>query len=414
MKMKIAINGPIIGDGDAWIYNWLGIPSASPGSVQKQLRDAGGEDVEVYINSLGGSAFAGSEIYTALKEYAGNVTAKITGVAASAASIIAMGANKVLMSPTSQIMIHNASISTNGDKNVHDSQIGLLKSVDEAITNAYAIKTGMKQDELLDLMNKTTWLNSKKAIELGFADEMMFATPEFVDVSNSAAPSGELPRAVIDKLRVELAGRMEAQGGVITTPPQTCGDDGPEAVITLNNLPEGTDMNKIMQSGYYKMPISSAANNNVPENMTFADLKNQIENIGKPKEETKKMDLNQLKNEHPEIYAQVVAEGVQNERTRLNELEAMRKIPGASKYVDEGIQNGSSKLQVMDAIIAGAAARTDNEATNRLKDAEDSGVNNVSSDIAPQDKLTEQEEKEGVKNAADDLASAILKKRGVK
>lgn len=413
MKMKIAINGPIIGDGDAWIYNWLGIPAASPGAVQKQLRDAGGEDVEVYINSLGGSAFAGSEIYTALKEYAGNVTAKITGVAASAASIIAMGANKVLMSPTSQIMIHNASISTNGDKNVHDSQIGLLKSVDEAITNAYAIKTGMKQDELLDLMNKTTWMNSKKAIELGFADEMMFATPEFVDVSNSAAPSGELPRAVIDKLRVELAGKMEAQGGAITAP-EVWGDDGSESIIPMDNSPELMDLNRIMQSGYYKMPISSAVNNNAPENMTFVELKNQIENIGKPKEETKKMDLNQLKNEHPEIYAQVVAEGVQNERTRLNELEAMRKIPGASKYVDEGIQNGSSKLQVMDAIIAGAAARTENEATNRFKDAQESGVNDVSSDIVPQNKVAEQEEKEGVKNAADDLAAAILKKRGVK
>src|SRR5690606_34920360 len=109
---------------------------------------------EFYINSPGGSVFAASEIYTMIREYTGESVAKITGVAASAASFIALAADKTIISPTGQMMIHNSSIDTYGDRHEHETSHGLLLSVDEAISDAYALKTGKSREELMALMDK--------------------------------------------------------------------------------------------------------------------------------------------------------------------------------------------------------------------------------------------------------------------
>lgn len=99
---KVSVKGAIISNDDQWIYDWFEIEATSPKSIGNAIQEANGDEVEVEINSGGGDVFAGSEIYTALKAYSGNVTTKIVGLAASAASVIAMAGNKVLMSPTSQ------------------------------------------------------------------------------------------------------------------------------------------------------------------------------------------------------------------------------------------------------------------------------------------------------------------------
>jgi len=199
--MRIDIKGPIINDAHQRYYDYFNIPATSPNLVNKAIMKAQkGEELEVYVNSGGGSVFAGSEIYSSLRDYDGDVTGKIVGVAASAASVAVMGCNKILMSPPAQIMIHNSATGTQGDKNTMGSTGEALQSIDESIANAYMDKTKMGRDELLELMNKTTWLNLEKAKKLGFVDGNMF--DENIDFVNSYTNNdGTLPPEVIEKLK---------------------------------------------------------------------------------------------------------------------------------------------------------------------------------------------------------------------
>ncbi|WP_334313199.1 head maturation protease, ClpP-related [Terrihalobacillus insolitus] len=198
---KIDIKGPIIPTDDQWIYDMFDIEATSPKKVSDALDEAKGDDVEVYINSGGGSVFDGSEIYTSLKEYSGNVTVKIVGLAASAASVIAMAGKKLLISPTSQIMIHNASVFAGGDYRDLEHTAGVLKNVNKTIANAYKIKSGMSDQDLLKMMDDETWLTPQQALEKNFVDEIMFEQDQqFVA---SVDHSGVLPKQVIDKIRNE-------------------------------------------------------------------------------------------------------------------------------------------------------------------------------------------------------------------
>ena len=170
---KIDVKGTIISNNLQDIYDWIGIEATSPQKVITSLPQSN-EDIEVYINSGGGDVFAGSEIFTALKEYKGNVTVKVVGLAASAASVIAMAGDKVLMSPTAQLMIHNVSTTAGGDYRTFEHTAEILKSANQSIANAYKTRTGKSDEELKSLMDVETWFNAQSAIEHGFADEMMF------------------------------------------------------------------------------------------------------------------------------------------------------------------------------------------------------------------------------------------------
>ena len=170
---KIDVKGTIISNNLQDIYDWIGIEATSPQRVITSLPQSN-EDIEVYINSGGGDVFAGSEIFTALKEYKGNVTVKVVGLAASAASVIAMAGDKVLMSPTAQLMIHNVSTTAGGDYRTFEHTAEILKSANQSIANAYKTRTGKSDEELKSLMDVETWFNAQSAIEHGFADEMMF------------------------------------------------------------------------------------------------------------------------------------------------------------------------------------------------------------------------------------------------
>ena len=175
---KIEVKGVIIGNNLQRIYDWLDIEATSPSKVINALPKDGG-DVEVYISSGGGDIFSGSEIYTALKEYKGNVTVKIVGLAASAASVIAMGAGKVLMSPTAQMMIHNVSTTVGGDYRDFERTAEILKSANQSVANAYKQRTGKSDEELKSLMDAETWMNAQESVSQGFADEIMFENESF-------------------------------------------------------------------------------------------------------------------------------------------------------------------------------------------------------------------------------------------
>ena len=127
MAKKINIKGVIIPNDHKWIYDWLEMDSTCPREVEKEVEKANGEDLEVIINSPGGDVFSGSEIYTLLKDYSGNVVVKIVGVAASAASIVAMAGKKVMRSPTAEMMIHNVRSTARGDYKIMEHKAQVIK-----------------------------------------------------------------------------------------------------------------------------------------------------------------------------------------------------------------------------------------------------------------------------------------------
>lgn len=146
---------------------------------------AGTGDITVWINSPGGDVFAAAQIYNMLMEYTGKVNVKIDGLAASAASVIAMAGGDVYMSPVSMLMIHNPSTIAIGDSEEMLRAKALLDEVKESIINAYELKTGLSRTKLSHLMDAESWMNANKAIELGFADKIMFMESETPDLKDS-------------------------------------------------------------------------------------------------------------------------------------------------------------------------------------------------------------------------------------
>lgn len=161
----LSINGPIA--EDSWFDD-----DVTPALFKDEL-NAGDGDITVWINSPGGDCVAAAQIYNMLVDYSGNVTVKIDGMAASAASVIAMAGNEVLMSPVSMLMIHNPATIAMGDHNEMQKAIDMLSEVKESIMNAYYIKTGLSRAKLSHLMESETWMNANKAVELGFADGVL-------------------------------------------------------------------------------------------------------------------------------------------------------------------------------------------------------------------------------------------------
>lgn len=139
--------------------------------------NGGSGDVTIWINSPGGDCIAASRIYTMLMEYPGHVTVKIPGLAASAASVVAMAGERVLMSPTAMMMVHNPATVVFGNHREMSKAMEVLDEVKESIINAYEIKTGMSRAKIARLMDDETWMNARKAVELGFADGLLSGTP---------------------------------------------------------------------------------------------------------------------------------------------------------------------------------------------------------------------------------------------
>lgn len=198
---EINIKGDIVDDDTGKIYQYFEMNYFSPNLVSKALNDDDTDDnepIDLNIASGGGDVFAASEIYTMLKQQKRPVNVVIQGMAASAASVIAMAGDKVSMSPTSQIMIHKAwsQVQGNSDDLTHESTV--LSSIDKSIAAAYEAKTGKKEEDILNLMSAETWLNAKDAVEQGFADEILFTDNKQPQFQNAMRPI--LNKAAVNKL----------------------------------------------------------------------------------------------------------------------------------------------------------------------------------------------------------------------
>lgn len=173
--------------------------------------NAGSGDITVWINSPGGDCIAAAQIYNMLMEYKGNVTVKIDGIAASAASVIAMAGTKVCVSPVSMLMIHNPSAGIYGNTSEMQKAIKMLDEVKESIVNAYEIKTGMSRAKISHLMDAETWMDANSAVEMGFADEILqrsvtdeIEIPQVSMVYSQVAVTNSLMSKIAKKCRIGL------------------------------------------------------------------------------------------------------------------------------------------------------------------------------------------------------------------
>lgn len=189
---RINVYGSIIPNSYKWYYDYFEEDATCPKDVISVLNDANGEEVEVYINSPGGIIDCGSEIYTALRSYNGNLKIYIVGQACSAASIIAMAGN-CEMSPTALMMVHCVSSGISGNHSDMEKMADVLRTADDALSNAYVEKTGMSKEEVLAMMEVETWLTAEQAKEKGLINGIMFEenNPLRLTASNIELPSEE-------------------------------------------------------------------------------------------------------------------------------------------------------------------------------------------------------------------------------
>lgn len=201
--MKISINGYIVPNEYKEVYDWFGIEACCPNDIK--VAKAGGENelLEVTIGTCyGGSIFAGSEIGSEIASHKAGASIEITGLAASAASVIAMYA-KSSMSPTAMMMVHNVSAMAEGDYHTMAKEADTLKQCNKSIAAAYTMKSGMSEADALSMMDKETWLTAAQAKEKGLIDDVMFGQSDPAQLV-AAMSSGMLPRAVIEKTKSML------------------------------------------------------------------------------------------------------------------------------------------------------------------------------------------------------------------
>lgn len=202
MERTLFLNGTIT--EESWFDD-----DVTPQLFKEEL-NAGTGNITVWINSPGGDCVAAAQIYNMLANYKGTVTVRIDGIAASAASVIAMAGTKVIMSPVSMMMIHNPMTIAFGDSANMQKAIAMLDEVKESIINAYEIKTGLSRAKLSRLMDAETWMDANSAIEMGFADEIMqrntadaVEVPQVSNVYSRTAVTNHLMDKIAAKCRIE-------------------------------------------------------------------------------------------------------------------------------------------------------------------------------------------------------------------
>lgn len=178
---------------DSWVDD-----EVTPQVFQDELNESQGS-IDLWLNSPGGDCTAASQIYTMLMNYPNDVNVKISGIAASAASVIAMAGTKVSMAPTAMIMIHNPLTIVGGQKEDLDQAAQMLAETKESIINAYELKTNLPREKISAMMDDETWMNVNKAIELGFADDMLGQNKDITDCYSYSDKQSDL--VVLNKLK---------------------------------------------------------------------------------------------------------------------------------------------------------------------------------------------------------------------
>ena len=188
---------------DSWVDD-----EVTPQVFQDELNQGKGP-IDIWLNSPGGDCVAASRIYTMLMNYPDDVNVKIDGIAASAASVIAMAGTKVSMAPTAMIMIHNPLTIVGGQKEDLDQAVQMLTETKESIINAYELKTNLPREKISSMMDDETWMNVNKAIELGFADNMLGQDKDVTDCYSYSDKQSEL--VLLNKLKPQTKSNISVK-----------------------------------------------------------------------------------------------------------------------------------------------------------------------------------------------------------
>lgn len=310
--MRVRIGGQIVSDDRAKIYRKWGYEEfCCPQDIRDALDAPEDEEGLIFeLNSGGGSIFAGYEMYTVLRNANRKTTVEIQSIAASAASVFVMGADRVLMSPVASIMIHRASSYADGNEGEMERTAQMLRTIDQGILNAYEAKCGGKtdRDTLEKLMKEETFMTAGEAVNRGFADGILWEQEDpDTRLTNSAAA---------------MAGGM---------------------AMVMAPLPTMAEINK----------------------------------YNKNEEETTNMTLNELKQQHPELYAQTTAAAKKEERERLKAIDGM-SMAGYEDIVERAKDdpNATAETVAMQIIIE-QKKQGKNWLQNRKEDVKDSGTAKV-------------------------------------
>lgn len=201
MVNRININGIIVSNEYKEVYEEFGITSVCPNDVISQLPQNNSEPVEIHVSSDGGDVYAGFEIYTKLKEYKGRITAKVINLAASAATLPLMAADEILISPVAQIMIHNAWGTQTGNQHAMKDAAKQLEEIAESLINAYELRTKQRREKLQKWMDEETYFSAYKAVQYGFADEVLYTSNRTQSkvIAACVGADGLLNQVVIDE-----------------------------------------------------------------------------------------------------------------------------------------------------------------------------------------------------------------------
>jgi ATP-dependent protease ClpP protease subunit len=301
-EVELRITGEILDDGDSWIYDWFGIPHASPNAFRTELSKHKGKNITIWIDSYGGDVFAGAGMYNALMEHkqsGAKVTVKVDGKAMSAASVIAMAGDEILISPVGMMMIHNPmSYLSGGWGEAKDFRhaADVLDEVKETIMNAYQAKTGKSRNKISELMDNETYMSAKTAIKQGFADKILYSDAnESTPVENNFMLS-----------RLAIINSMD--------------DTKKKLIEFIQSAPQATAAEQT--------PVANIANSN-------------------SKGEKKIMNLEELRAAYPDLVAQIEnnakQEGAKEERQRIQNIEEI------SKNIDPALVNKAKFEEPMNA-----------------------------------------------------------------
>lgn len=198
---ELRIDGDIVDDENAWLYDWFGDPRTAPGEFRDALAELGNRPLTVWIDSYGGSVFAAVGIYNALKAYPGRVTVIIDSKAMSAATIIAMAGDTVEITPGAIFMVHNPLTSADGYASDLRKVADILDTVKDAIVNIYVERTGLSRDRISELMDEETYMSARQTVDLGFADAIRADAG-----ANPAIFAGFNRLAIVNSARQDLSG----------------------------------------------------------------------------------------------------------------------------------------------------------------------------------------------------------------
>lgn len=375
MAVKIEVKGPIVSNDTAWIYHYFGWDACSPKDISKKLAEAAGDDVILEINSPGGSCVYGYEMYTALMEYEGKVTAHVI-MAASAASLLACAADEALASDTCIFMIHNTKSVSEGDYRDMQASAGLLLEFNAGVINAYVRKTRKSREELQEMMDNETYMSPQKAIENGFIDGYMFGSPDgsgreeengneqgsrMLSVVNAAFPviAEEKAKEIIMALKLAQVQGKEDENGTVSG----------KASVQPKNMQEGNGV-------AFKID----------------DAQNSQKEGGK-----KEMTLEEIYEEHPEIRDEVAAlvsnaetEGAGKERARLEALDKIaHSVTGGALEAAKYGENRMDAKELAYQALMEDGQKSKSYMANAVEDSAASGVEEVGAGV-PEEETTDE------------------------